>query len=150
VDFVDPGRGSTSAPVAGLHWFGLVQYVGPGRIEDWSEFYRGSSASPPFPTRSAGILPKGRVLKSPGSPIYLQLVAPEPDVVMPHGSERLQRIGLGTRSVPEAVRALRERGVEFYVSDNLHIEDKGALTRAWMGGLMFELVRDPGAKGAAG
>jgi hypothetical protein len=40
------------------------------------------------------------------------------------------------------VKALRARGVEFYVSENVHIEEKGALTRAWMGGVMFELVHD--------
>jgi 4-hydroxyphenylpyruvate dioxygenase len=90
-----------------------------------------------------GILPKGRILKSPCANVYLQLVAPEPGTPDLYGAERLQRIGLGTSSVSEAVRALRERGVEFYVSENVHIDEKGALTRAWLGGVMFELVRDP-------
>jgi 4-hydroxyphenylpyruvate dioxygenase len=70
--------------------------------------------------------------------------------MIPHGAERLQRIGLGAPNVAAAVRALRERGVEFYDSENLHAGDKGALTRAWMGGVMFELVADPAAQGQAG
>jgi 4-hydroxyphenylpyruvate dioxygenase len=47
--------------------------------------------------------------------------------------------------VKEAVRALRQRGVEFYDSERVHVEEKGALTQAWLGGVMFELVRDPGS-----
>jgi 4-hydroxyphenylpyruvate dioxygenase len=143
VDFVPiPGADPDPPAVAGLAWFGLVQYAGLGRIEDWTEFYRELFGFMPIPDEERfGILPKGRVLKSPGTPVYLQLIAPEPDVLMPHGAERLQRIGFGVPDVAEAVRALRARGVEFYVSENLHVEDKGALTRAWMGGVMFELVR---------
>ena len=152
VDFVPiPGADPNPPPVAGLHWFGLVQYVGAGRIDDWKEFYHELFGFTPIPDEERhGILPKGSVLKSPSTPTYLQLVAPEPDAMIPHGSERLQRIGLGAPNVAAAVRALRERGVEFYDSENLHVGDKGALTRAWMGGVMFELVHDPAAQEKAG
>jgi hypothetical protein len=33
--------------------------------------------------------------------------------------------------------------VDFYDSERLHVAEAGALTRAWLGGLMFELVCDP-------
>jgi len=145
VDFVPiPDVDPAPPAIAGLHWFGLVQYVGQGRLDDWTAFYQeifGFTALPD--DKRFGILPKGRILKSPSASIYFQLVAPEPGIPDLVGAERLQRIGLGTASVPDAVKALRERGVEFYVSESVHIEDKGALTRAWMGGVMFELVHDP-------
>jgi 4-hydroxyphenylpyruvate dioxygenase len=151
VDFVPiPGADPRPAAVAGLHWFGLVQYVGQGRIEDWSEFYRELFGFEALPDeRRFGILPKGHVLQSPCGSIHLQLIAPEPDALVPHGAERLQRIGLGAPDIPAAVQALRERGVEFYVSEHLRVEDKGALTRAWLGSLMFELVRDGAERPAA-
>jgi 4-hydroxyphenylpyruvate dioxygenase len=145
VDFVPiPDVDPAPPAVAGLHWFGLVQYVGQGRQDDWTAFYQELFGFTALPDEVRfGILPKGRILKSPCANVYLQLVAPEPGTPDLYGAERLQRIGLGTSSVSEAVRALRERGVEFYVSENVHIDEKGALTRAWLGGVMFELVRDP-------
>jgi 4-hydroxyphenylpyruvate dioxygenase len=144
VDFVPiPGADPNPPAIAGLHWFGLVQYVGHGRIDDWTEFYGAVFGFTPLPDEKRfGILPKGRILKSPCGAIHLQLVSPGSEAAGLHGTERLQRIGLGTPSVPSAVRALRERGVEFYDSEHVHVEDKGALTRAWLGGVMFELVHD--------
>jgi len=146
VDFVPiPGADPDPPAIAGLHWFGLVQYVGPGRIEAWIEFYREFFGFHALPEEQHfGILPKGRILKSPCGGIHLQLVAPEAEAE----TEGLQRIGLGTPSVLDAVHALQERGVEFYSSENVRVEEAGALTRARLGGVMFELVRDP-SRGAS-
>jgi len=47
---------------------------------------------------------------------------------------------LGVPDVGEAVRALKARGVEFVESARLHPEDRGALTRATLGSVAFELV----------
>jgi 4-hydroxyphenylpyruvate dioxygenase len=145
VDFVPiPGADPKPPAVAGLHWFGLVHYVGAGRTEEWTEFYRELFGFEPLPDEQRfGILPDGRILRSPSGEIHLQIVSPEPDAADTHGAERLQRIGFGAPDIAQAARALRARGVEFYDSDRVHVEDRGALTRAWLGGVMFELVRDP-------
>ena len=94
-----------------------------------------------------GILPKGRILRSPcpeASAFYLQLIEPEPGIVEIEGEESLQRLGLGTRDVPAAVAALGARGVEFVEGADVHTESRGAITRNWLGGVMFELVHDEG------
>ena len=70
------------------------------------------------------------------------MIEPEPGIVEVDGKETLQRMGLGCPDVPVAVAALRGRGVEFAESRELHLEDRGALTRTWLGGVMFELVHD--------
>ena len=54
--------------------------------------------------------------------------------------EHFHRVGLGTDDVLAAVQALRSRGVEFVESKGVHVDDKGALTRTWLGTLSFELV----------
>jgi len=143
VDFIPISGANPSPPaIAGLHWFGLVQYVGKGRLDEWSEFYHELFGFETLPDEMRfGILPKGRILRSPCARVHLQLIEPEPDVPFLVGGERLQRIGLGTPDVRSAVKTLRARGVEFYESDHVHVEEKGALTRGWLGGLMFELVR---------
>ena len=152
VDFVPiPTVDRHPATLAGLHWFGLVQYIGNDRTADWSEFYRELFGFDALPDdQRFGILPKGRILRSPCRSFYLQLIEPEPGIVDVDDDECLQRIGLGAPDVPAAVRALRERGVEFVESTELHSGARGALTRSWMGGLMFELVHDegPGRPGA--
>jgi 4-hydroxyphenylpyruvate dioxygenase len=56
--------------------------------------------------------------------------------------EGLQRVGLGTADVLATVAELGKRGVEFVESRGVHTEDRGALTRSWLGGLSFELVHD--------
>ncbi len=56
--------------------------------------------------------------------------------------EQLQRIGLGTADVLGTVAELSRRGVEFVQSQAVHTEDRGALTRTWLGGVSFELVHD--------
>ena len=129
--------------VTGLHWFGVVQYIGNDRMEDWTEFYAELFGFKPLSDEERhGILPKGRVLRSPCRSFYLQLIEPEPGILDVEGDESLQRIGLGTPDVLASVKALRERGVGFVESQGVHSETRGALTQSYLGGAMFELVHD--------
>ena len=133
---VDPAVPATE----GLHWFGIVQYVGEGRIADWTTFYGELLGFTALPDEQRfGILPAGRVLASPCGSFYLQLIEPPPDSELA-SAEQLQRVAFGAADVPAAVRALRARGVDFVDSAALHPEARGALTRAAFGGVMFELV----------
>jgi 4-hydroxyphenylpyruvate dioxygenase len=142
VDFTPiPGVEQHPAATAGLHLFGLVQYIGNDRAEDWTEFYHELFGFESLGTgEHFGILPKGRILRSPCHSFYLQLIEPEPGVLAVDEEERFHRVGLGTDDVLNAVSALRQRGVEFVESKGVHVQDKGALTRTWLGTLSFELV----------
>ncbi|MDE2296532.1 MAG: 4-hydroxyphenylpyruvate dioxygenase, partial [Burkholderiales bacterium] len=127
--------------LTGLHWFGVVQYIGNDRMEDWTEFYGELFGFKPLPDEQRyGILPKGRVLRSPCGSFYLQLIEPEPGILDVEGDESLQRVGLGTPDVLATVKALRGRGVGFVESPGVHSETRGALTQSYLGGAMFELV----------
>ena len=129
--------------ISGLHWFGVVQYIGNDRMEDWTEFYGvvfGFKALADGDRR--GILPKGRVLQSPCGTFYLQLIEPEPGILDVEGDESLQRIGLGTPDVLASVKALGARGVGFIESKGVHSDARGALTQSYLGSTMFELVHD--------
>ena len=133
--------------LAGMHLFGVVQYIGNDRTEDWTEFYSelfGFSAL--AAEQRFGILPKGRILRSPCDSFYLQLIEPEPGVLDLEDDECLQRLGLGTADVVATVAQLRARGVEFVASKVGDIDSRGALTRSLMGGVMFELVHDERAQ----
>lgn len=140
VDFVAiPGVDPQPPALAGLHWFGVVQYIGAGRTEDWIAFYRELFGFLELgDERQLGVLPKGTVLRSPDGSLHLQLI--EPDSVVEDGGEHFQRVAFGAPDVPAAAAALRERGVHFVETERLHVETRGALTRSWLGGLMFELV----------
>jgi 4-hydroxyphenylpyruvate dioxygenase len=129
--------------IAGLHLFGIVQYIGNDRTEDWTEFYSALFGFVSLPAdQRFGILPKGRILVSPDQRFYLQLIEPEPGVLDVEDDECLQRIGLGTPDVPAAVAKLRSRGVEFVASKSPQQDSRGALTRTVMGSVMFELVHN--------
>ena len=129
--------------LAGLHFFGIVQYIGNDRTEDWTEFYAALFGFSALPAEERfGILPKGRILRSPCKSFYLQLIEPEPGVLDVEDDECLQRMGLGTPDVQATVAQLRARGVEFVASKNAQADVRGALTRTMMGGVMFELVHD--------
>lgn len=140
VDFVPiPGVDPQPPALAGLRWFGVVQYIGAGRTEDWIEFYRELFGFAELGAdRETGVLPKGSVLRSPDGSLHLQLI--EPDSVVEDGGEHFQRVAFGAPDVPAAAAALRERGVHFVETERLHVQTRGALTRSWLGGLMFELV----------
>ena len=127
--------------LTGMHWFGVVQYIGNDRMEDWTEYYAELFGFKTLPdAQRYGILPKGRVLQSPCGSFYLQLIEPEPGIVEVEGEESLQRIGFGTPDVLATVAALRKRGVGFVESQGVHSETRGALTQSYLGGAMFELV----------
>lgn len=147
VDFVPiPGVDPHPPAVAGLHFFGVVQYIGNDRAEDWSEFYRELFSFTELPAEQRfGILPKGRILRSPCPPasrFYIQLIEPEAGVLDVEDDETLQRIGLGTADVLATVAELGRRGVTFVESRGVHTEDRGALTNTWLGSVSFELVHD--------
>jgi 4-hydroxyphenylpyruvate dioxygenase len=127
----------------GLHWFGIVQYIGSGRMADWTAFYEEMFGFRVLPEEQRyGVLPKGRILESACGKFFLQLVEPNPDTFDLDHEEMLQRVGLGTPDVLRTVAALRERGVGFVESKGVHSEARGALTQSWLGGVMFELVHD--------
>jgi 4-hydroxyphenylpyruvate dioxygenase len=129
--------------LAGMRFFGVVQYIGADRMEDWTEFYTRLFAFRPLPDgKRFGILPKGRVLRSPCGLFYLQLIGPDSDIGAVDGAELLQRVGFGVPDVPDAVAALRARGVSFVSADAEQANARGALTQTYLGGLMFEIVHD--------
>ena len=147
VDFVPiPGVDMNPPAIAGLHFFGVVQYIGNERTADWIEFYRELFGfSELAADQTFGILPKGRILQSPcaaASRFYVQLIEPEAGLLDVEDAEQLQRIGLGTADVMATVAELAGRGVEFVQSKAVHTEQRGALTRTWLGGVSFELVQD--------
>ncbi len=147
VDFVPiPGADPHPPAIAGLHFFGVVQYIGNERTEDWTEFYRELFGFAALPAdQRFGILPKGRILQSPCPPdsrFYIQLIEPEAGLLDVEGDEQLQRVGLGTADVLATVAQLSQRGVEFVQSKAVHTEARGALTRTWLGSVSFELVHD--------
>jgi 4-hydroxyphenylpyruvate dioxygenase len=74
--------------LAGMRFFGVVQYIGADRMGDWTEFYTRLFAFQPLPdSERFGILPKGRVMRSPCGSFYLQLIGPDSDVGPIAGSE---------------------------------------------------------------
>lgn len=129
--------------VAGLHFFGIVQYIGAGRGYDWIEFYRELFGMQLIPDEQRfGIMPAGKLLRAPSVDpsrgFMLQIVEPEPD--SEDHRERLHRIGLGVPDVLAAVRALRALGMEFVETEAAHTERRGAITRTYLDGVVFELV----------
>ena len=128
--------------LAGMSYFGVVQYIGAGRSADWETYYEHMFDFSPIPDEQRfGILPKGKLMKSPCGSFLWQLI--EPDVWMDNedeGPECLRRIGLGVPDVGLAVKTLKSQGVEFVESTRLHPEDRGALTRSTLGSVAFELV----------
>ena len=145
VDFVPiPTVDAHPPALTGLHFFGVVQYIGTDRMEDWTEFYTELFDFEPLPDEERfGVLPNGRLLKSPCASFFLQLIEPGPDGRDTGRDESLQRVGLGTPDVFATVAVLRQRGVSFVESVGLHSEARGALTQQYLGGVMFELVLDP-------
>jgi 4-hydroxyphenylpyruvate dioxygenase len=144
VDFTPiPTVDQKPAALTGLHWFGVVQYIGNDRMEDWTEFYAELLGFQPLGDEMRfGVLPKGRILQSPCGSFYLQLIEPEIGILDIEGDESLQRVGLGCADVMASVEALRARGVSFNESAAVHSESRGALTQSMLGGVAFELVHD--------
>ena len=144
VDFIPiPTVEQRPPAVAGMHFFGVVQYIGAERSYDWIEFYRELFGFELIPDEQRfGIMPKGKLLRSPAlgatSSFMLQLV--EPDIHVHDAEEKLQRIGLGVPDVLLAVRELRGLGMEFVETQAAHSESRGAITKTYLGSVVFELV----------
>ena len=144
VDFVPiPSVDQNPPATAGIHFFGVVQYIGPERSYDWIEFYTELFGARLIPDEERfGIMPKGKLMElpalTPGNEFMLQLIEPEPNVL--DADERLQRIGLGVPDVLEAVKDLRTLGVEFVETQAAHTEQRGAITKTYLGSVVFELV----------
>jgi 4-hydroxyphenylpyruvate dioxygenase len=148
VDFrAIPGVDPNPPAIAGLHFFGIVQYVGVGRTADWVEFYSQILGFAPIPDSVRfGIMPMGTLLESACRKFFLQLIEPDGNAQFARMDEQLQRIGLGTPDVAGAVARLEQCGIEFLATDKVHTSERGALTKAALGGVMFELVHSgPGA-----
>ena len=130
-------------PICGLHFFGIVQYIGAERTADWVEFYSQIFGFAPLPESVRfGIMPKGRLLRSPCRNFFLQLIEPEGTSRYAPWEEHLQRIGFGAPDVMAAIANLEQRGVEFLASEQVHSSERGALTKPSLGSVMFELVHD--------
>jgi 4-hydroxyphenylpyruvate dioxygenase len=144
VDFVPiPSVDQRPPALAGISFFGIVQYIGAGRTRDWLEFYQALFGIQAIPDEQRfGIMPAGKLLRAPSlqpdNRFMLQVI--EPDADSPDTSERLQRIGLGVPDVLAAVRALRALRIEFVETEAAHPERRGAITRTYLGGVVFELV----------
>ena len=125
-----------------MSYFGVVQYIGAARSADWLAYFEHMFDFTVVPDEQRfGILPKGKLMKSPCGKFLWQLIEPDPWMDDNEDApECLQRIGLGVRDVGAAVAALKAQGVEFVESTQLHPEDRGALTRAMLGSVSFELV----------
>lgn len=149
VDFVQiPGVDPHPPAVAGMRFFGIVQYIGTGRTYDWLEFYRELFGIQVIPDEQRyGIMPAGKLLRAPArqeeNRFMLQVIEPEADSL--DTSERLQRLGLGVPDVLAAVRALRALGIEFVETEAAHTERRGAITKTYLGGVVFELVHGEAA-----
>ena len=145
VDFV-PIPGVEQHPPAqhGLHLFGVVQYIGLDRADDWTAFYGALFGFAELPReQSFGVLTSGRILASPCGQFHWQLIEPDPDAATFEHDELLQRVAFGCDDVLATAAVLRERGVEFVESvHGVRTDERGALTRPLLGGLVFELVRD--------
>jgi 4-hydroxyphenylpyruvate dioxygenase len=127
--------------LAGMSYFGLVQYIGLDRSADWIAFYEQLLGFESIPDEQRfGILPMGKLMRSPCQTFLWQLVEPDPRVEVRDTRESLQRIGIGVPDVPAAVAILKARGIEFVEAEQLHPDDRGALTQGILGALSFELV----------
>jgi 4-hydroxyphenylpyruvate dioxygenase len=144
VDFVPiPSVDQHPPATAGIHFFGIVQYIGPERSNDWVTFYAELFGTELIPDdQRFGIMPKGTLLRTPAldprQRFMLQLVEPEPYVH--DADEKLQRIGLGVPDVLAAVQALRALGVEFVETPAAHTGQRGAISKTYLGSVVFELV----------
>jgi 4-hydroxyphenylpyruvate dioxygenase len=144
VDFVPiPTVDQRPPATAGIHFFGVVQYIGPERTNDWIAFYSELFGTEVIPDEQRfGIMPKGTLLRTPAldpaKRFMLQLV--EPPLNVHDAQEKLQRIGLGVPDVLAAVKALRALGVEFVETEAAHTEQRGAISKTYLGSVVFELV----------
>ncbi len=146
VDFVPvPGVDPHPPALHGMHLFGLVQYIGLDRLDDWLAFYGELFGFAQLSReQSFGVLSRGTILASPCGRLYWQLIEPEPDTVNFEHDEFLQRVAFGCDEVLETVATLRARGLEFVESaQGVRTQARGALTQTRLGSVAFELVHAP-------
>lgn len=137
-----PGVDQHPPALGKLSLFGLVQYVGAERTADWAAFYQQIFAFTPIPDDVRfGIMPWGLLLHSPCRKFFLQLIEPEGAAQFAPAKEHFQRLGLATPDVMAAVKTLEQRGIEFLGTEKVHTSERGALSKAQLGGFMVELVR---------
>ena len=147
VDFKPiPGADPQPPAVAGLHFFGVVQYIGRDRTADWVAFYSHLLGFAPLPAeRRFGILPKGTLLQSPceaDSRFFLQLIEPDPAAELGDEQEQFHRVGFGTADVRATVALLRRRGLDFVEAGGVQVTERGAISRTALQSVVFELVHD--------
>lgn len=143
IDFTPiPSVEQHPAALADMSYFGVVQYIGSDRSVDWITYFERMFDFRLLPDEERfGIMPKGKLMRSPCGSFLWQLIEPELGLeVEDKTPELLQRIGLGTADVGRTVQLLKERGVEFVEVSSLHPDDRGALTRYELGTVAFELV----------
>jgi 4-hydroxyphenylpyruvate dioxygenase len=147
VDFVPiPTMEQHPPAIAGMHLFGLVQYVALDRMADWIAFYGALFGFTLLPSdKNFGVLPEGCILASPCGSLYWQLIEPSIDSPAAFSEELLQRVAFGTADVLATVKVLKDRGVDFAesASGGVRSGSRGALTLPSDQGPSFELVFDP-------
>jgi 4-hydroxyphenylpyruvate dioxygenase len=134
--------------VAGIHFFGVVQYIGAGRSLRLDRVLRGAVRPGADPRRAAlrhPALGQADARARPRAANALHAAADRTRARFDDGRERLQRIGLGVPDVLAAVQALRARGMEFVETEAAHTERRGAISKTYLGGVVFELVHDEAA-----
>jgi 4-hydroxyphenylpyruvate dioxygenase len=143
VDFVPiPGVDQQPPATAGIHFFGIVQYIGASRSADWIHFYQTLFGALETPREERyGILPRGTLIRFPaisaGNDFMMQLIEPDDGE---DEREYLQRIGLGVPDVLAAVAELRGNGIEFVETPATHTEPRGAISKTYEQSVAFELV----------
>ena len=146
IDFVAiPTVDQAPPALEGMGYFGVVQYIGADRSADWLAYYEEMFDFQSIPDEQRfGILPKGKLMRSPCGKFLWQVIEPDPWMESDGAAESLLRVGLGVPDVPAAVARLKANGVDFIESAQLHPEDRGALTRNLLGSVSFELVHQAG------
>jgi len=145
VDFIPtPGVNQHPPATTGMHFFGIVQYIGVDRSNDWITFYQTLMGAQPIPAEQRfGIMPQGTLIQfpavNPEARFMMQLVEPPPNVM--DSREYLQRIGLGVPDVMAAVSELRGQHIEFIETPATHTEVRGAITKTYEQAVVFELVQ---------
>lgn len=128
--------------VPDLRFFGLVQYINPGRTAEWTDFYAQILGFQPLPAGTRfGILPNGTILRSPDASFYLQLVEPMGDALFDvEWYEQFARLAFGTKDVLHAVDVFKDRSVRFEDNEFSRPNAHGAVTFGSLYNVSFELV----------
>jgi 4-hydroxyphenylpyruvate dioxygenase len=103
--------------VADMSYFGVVQYIGAARSEDWLAYYEHMFDFSVIPDEERfGILPKGKLMKSPCGQFLWQLIEPDPWMEVDDAPEGAFDEAY-TTSTGDKSRAFNEVGGWFYASN---------------------------------